>query len=267
MLIIILFIVLFFLMAMIGGNRGATSFIVLIFNVLIGLGSSFLIGYGCNAFVIMIISSLLFSLNTIIFQNNYNIKTAASFLSVLIIMIMVSSIIYFICVRAHISGLNEIQLQDEVNEFITSAVSLNMMHVLIVSMIWGELGAVTDTSISISSALHEIAVNNPERPIGSLIRSGIMIGKDILGTTVNTLFFVAVSESIMLSLFYLNNQYTVEKLINSKSFFQEISGVLFSCIGCVLIIPVTAIIFSVFIRSPRISERFQVQKGKNEAGA
>ncbi len=51
------------------------------------------------------------------------------------------------------------------------------------------IGAIVDTAISITSPMREIHQQNPDITRKDLFMSGIRIGRDILGTSSNTLFF------------------------------------------------------------------------------
>lgn len=260
MTILIMLAVLFTLMAAIGQNRGAKSFIVLVLNSFTVIGSLMLIGWGVHPLLIMFISACIFCYLTIIFQNEYNVKSVSALLASLGVTVVLSGIILFFISGSHISGLNEISSRVDSTEYYNSAVNINMFQILIVSLIWGELGAIADTGVSIASALHEISSNNSELSRGQLFRSGLVIGRDIIGTTVNTLAFVALGESILLLLLYAMNNYSFIKIINSKSFVQEISAILLSCIGCILIIPVTAAIYT-WLRSDEVLQhRLRIRK-------
>lgn len=256
-MILVLVLILWFLMLLIGGERGGKSFAVLILNTVIGLISVFLLGYNVNAPLVFCISCILFSIITIFYQNGYQLKTVASFFATAAVFLVISICIYIFCILGHITGFNEIQQYEESSAYIGSAVNVKMLLIFAIGIIWGELGAIIDTSISISSVQNEVAVNNPDSRTASIVRSGLMVGKDILGTTINTLTFVAIGEAIMLCLYYINYHYSVAELLNSKSFFQELAVILFSCIGCVLIIPVTAVIFPFLLKSEKIVDYFQ----------
>ena len=249
--------VLFILMIVIGGDRGVKSCVTLILNAGIGIVGIYLVGLGISPFLMMLVSSLLFCLLTIFYQNDYSVKTLASFLAVTVVVLFTSILIFYICFYSHIAGLNEIELQEEDVAYLSAAVSFRMRDVLIVAMIWGQLGAIIDTSIAVSSSLNEIHCHNPEFTVLRLFKEGVLIGKDILGTTLNTLYFVALGEAIMLFIYYENYQYSFQKILNSSSFFHTVFPVLLPCIGCIAIIPLTACIFSILIKHPKILSHFE----------
>lgn len=245
-MIVVLIVILFLSMAIIGGERGTKSFMALILNVFIGLASLYLIPLGVHPLVVMILSSFLFSMVTIVYQNGWNSKTQAALLAIGVVILITSILIYVICVKSHISGFSEIELQEEDTPFLSTAVPFKMRYLLLLSLVWCQLGAISDTSMAIVSALNEIHVHHPDFSLKELYREGMIIGKDILGTTINTLFFVSLGESIMLFLYYRTYQYSLLNILNSASFVQDMFPVLMPCIGCILIIPISALIFSLF---------------------
>lgn len=242
-MILVLILILLVLMVLVGGNRGALSFVTLVFNFIVGLVSIFFLGIGMSPVLIFIISSLLFCQITLIYQNGYHKKTQVSFLSVVLVLTLMSLLVSFICRNAYLYGMNEIESLEDSMSYLASAVDVNMVSIWVISLLWAELGAIMDTSISISTAMNEIKLHNTEMTKKQLFISGMNIGKDIIGTTVNTLAFVAVGESMMIILYYVRCHYTLDQLINSKAFLQQISAVIFSCLGCLFIIPVTAFLF------------------------
>ena len=112
-IVYILFFILFVLMLVLGGERGAKSFITLVCNVFIGAISIFLLLIGVSPYLIIIVSSLVFCLVTIKFQNGLNIKTVSSLISVLMVCIFSCVIIYIFSIKGHIGGFNEIEMQEE----------------------------------------------------------------------------------------------------------------------------------------------------------
>lgn len=75
-----------------------------------------------------------------------------------------------------------------------------------------------------------------------LYNSGMNIGKDILSTTINTLFFAFLGGII--AFFFWHYSESFEYIINYKVLVQEIVELLCCCIGSILVIPITSYITS-----------------------
>ncbi len=89
-------------------------------------------------------------------------------------------------------------------------------------IITGLIGAAMDASIAVSSAVYEVYKNNRGLSLMELFQSGIHIGSDILGATINTLYFACLGESLTLFILLKNYKYSVLEVINSKAFFLGI---------------------------------------------
>lgn len=265
-MILFLIVLLTILMLLVGGDKGAISFITLILNFIIGMTAIYLLGIGLNPVILFIISSLLFCQVTLVYQNGFHKKTVVSYLSVFVVLGIMGCLIFVIGQRSQLYGMNDIERIEENMRHLSKTSGIKMLPIFMVSMLWAELGAIMDTSISISSPMQEIILHQPQITKKQLLKSGMRIGKDIIGTTVNTLTFVALGESIMLIIYYLACQYTIERLLCSKAFLQQIAMVLFSCTGCILIIPVTAFLFVKVNASKRWNRYFEkIEKKQRQA--
>lgn len=256
-------IILFLLMSIVGGDRGAKSFLSLCLNAVVLVASIFLLNKGWNTMLILFISSVVFCGVTLIFQNGYNIKTLVAAVSVVLVVILIGILITFIVYQGHFSGYNELDFYEENAMYLSTDLNLNLIQITICGMIWGLLGAVMDTAIAIATAVNEVAVNNPNFKAKQLFHSGMNVGKDILGTTINTLFFVGAGEAVMLALLYQIQKYSLVDILNAKSFFQEVSMILVSCIGCLIIIPVTAMLFSKLYGNQKVQKHIETMEKRH----
>lgn len=262
-MIYLLAIILFLLMSLVGGDRGAKSFLSLCLNAVVLAVSILLINKGWNALIVLFFSSLVFSGITLIFQNGYNMKTLTAGISVIIVVVLIGVLITLVVSKGHLSGYSELDFYEENAMYLSTDLNLKLGQITICGMIWGLLGAVMDTAIAIASAVNEVAVNNPEYNAGQLFHSGMNVGKDILGTTINTLFFVGAGEAVMLALLYQTQNYSLVEILNAKSFFQELVMILVSCIGCLMIIPITAMIFSRFSGNIKVRKHIEIMEKRH----
>jgi uncharacterized membrane protein len=227
-------------MVIIGGKRGIASFFTLCLNALVLSGLLTLISWSFNPLLITFIASFLISNIILFYQNGKNAKTLASFMASLLVVLIMVGVSFFICYKAKLGGLNEM-IQSETMSFGMSAnMNINMFQIAIAMMITGLMGAAIDTSITISSAVYEVFRNNPQLSRKALFASGIKMGKDILGTTINTLYFAYIGGAMSLLIYFKTFHYSVLDMINSKAFLQETLYIIISGISCLLIIPITA---------------------------
>lgn len=249
-IILILLIILFALMTIIGGNRGLKSFFTLILNFFTLFIMIILIGVKIDPIKVTFVGSIFISIFSLFFINGFNKKTLSSLLSVIIVIFLVMFITYDLAINSQIQGFSS--EQTDTIAYFSLYVQLNFSKIVICEILISLLGAIIDVSISISSSINEIYKNDPLITKNSLFKSGMNIGKDILGTMTNTFLFTYISGFMTLIIYFNELNYSFATIFNEKIFCSEVFQVLSSGIGIVLIIPITAF----------ISSRFQASKLK-----
>lgn len=239
-----LFIVLLICMVAVGSERGLTSFFALLMNVVVMIVTLFMITAGINPLAASFICAVALGIITLFYQNGFNEKTVAAFKAVLIITVMMIIAAVFFCLKTELAGLNEISVNEDETLFLDGNIGVNMMMIAVPMIVIGLMGAIIDTAIAVSSAVYEVRRNNPGISDDELFISGIRIGKNIMGTTINTLYFAMAGESMMLFNVMKNQNYSFARLINSSAFAEIFAGIIFSAIACTVTIPVTSYIFS-----------------------
>ena len=78
-----------------------------------------------------------------------------------------------------------------------------MRGLLFAGIIDGALGAVMDVAMSIASASYEVYAVNPEITIKEQIKSGLNVGRDVMGTMANTLILAYIGSSVPLLLLFM----------------------------------------------------------------
>ncbi len=119
---------------------------------------------------------------------------------------------------------------------------INLKAILWSSIVIGSLGAVMDISMSIASAINELAENMENKNFNVLLRSGLNIGQDSIGTMTNTLIlaYIGSSLSIVLLMVVYNSDFL--QLINLEMIVFEILQAIIGSMGILLAIPVTSLI-------------------------
>lgn len=241
-IILILLIILLILMTVVGGTRGVQSFFTLILNFFTLFFMIILIGAKIDPIKVTFIGAMIISFFSLFFINGFNKKTLSSLLSVIIVILLVMFITYNMGINAKIQGFsNE---QTDTVSFYSLYVQINFSKIIICEILIGLLGAIIDVSISISSSMNEIYKNDSLITQHELFKSGMNIGKDILGTMTNTLFFAYISGFMTLMIYFNQLNYSLATIINAKVFCSDVFQSICCGIGIVLIIPITAFITS-----------------------
>ncbi|MDQ0862285.1 YibE/F family protein [Bacillus sp. V2I10] len=248
--LVLLATILFILMILIGGKKGARSFIALFLNfAVLFLTILFMTDPHVNPIILTVIASTLISCITLFFINEVNRKTATAFFSTIITIVILLFFILFVTENAMIQGFGE-EETEELGIF-SLYIGVDFAKIGAAVVIMSTIGAITDVAISIASPMREILNHNPLISRKALYRSGISIGKDILGTNTNTLFFAFFGGYLGLLIWFKDLSYSVGDIVNSKVFSAEMITIFCAGIGIALIIPITSWITAYFLVKTR----------------
>ena len=237
---IILIILLFLLMIYIDIKRGIKLFLSILFNFIILMIIFYLIAIGLNPIICSLIGCFIISYIILYYVNEKNIKTESSLKSVIIVLIILSFLIFFVTKISRIAGFGY-ESYEEINMF-SYDVKIDFTNIAISMILISLIGATVDSSIAISSALYEVYDNNKNLSKKELFLSGMNIGRDILCTTNNTLMFAFLGEFMTLLIWFYKGDYSFLEIVNAKTFVSEMIKILFSALGCIIVIPITAYI-------------------------
>jgi len=150
---------------------------------------------------------------------------------------------------AHLTGITGEASEQLI--YIVGSFPINIRGIMFAGIIISSLGAVMDVGMSIASVIFEIHNKAPELNKAELFKSGMNVGKDIMGTMANTLIlaFAGCSLSIMVLLMAYDMPYF--RAINLNTVSTEIIQGLSGSIGLILTVPITSIISALFIENKR----------------
>lgn len=116
---------------------------------------------------------------------------------------------------------------------------VHISGLLIAGVIISALGAVMDVAMSISSAQSELKTVNPQMTAKDLWRSGMNIGRDMVGTMTNTLILAILGSGMVLILYLSSLSLTWHQLMASSYIGIEVISSVSSAIGVILAVPLT----------------------------
>ena len=239
---IILSIILFALMAAVGKGRGVKSFFTLFFNFFILFIMLILIGAKLDPFKVTFVGCIIISYVTLFYINGMNKKTVSALLAVILSVFITMLITYNIGKAAKLQGFaNE---QAETIAYLSLYVQVNFSKIVVCQVLIGLLGAIIDVAISIASSINEIYKSDNSISQRELFKSGMTVGKDILGTMTNTLLFAYIGGFMTLVIYFNELHYKASDILNAKVFCSELFQILCGGIGIIFIIPITAFIAS-----------------------
>lgn len=218
--------------------------IAIIIKILLPL---ILLGY--NPLWISIASCAVIIAITLIIISGLNKKTVSAIIGTSGGVIAAGLIALFVGTLSKLTGLGNEEAQ--MLFFIPQKIELDFQGLLFAAILIGTLGAVMDVGMSIASSMNEIENAKPDITSRELIKAGMNIGKDIMGTMSNTLILAYTGGSMHLMLLLMAYNVPFLELINQDIIATEVVRALSGSIGLILSIPLTALIAGTFGRKVR----------------
>jgi uncharacterized membrane protein len=148
-------------------------------------------------------------------------------------------------VLAHIMQLtmNMSGLSDQHSVTLSYTFGYDMKGIIFAAVIIGALGAVMDVAISIASSLEEIIIHTNETiAVKQVIKSGMKIGADIMGTMTNTLVLAYLGSSLPIVILLFLNSAQFSYAISWEMISEEFLNALAGSIGLIFVVPATSIV-------------------------
>ena len=257
--IIILFVLFLASVLIIGGKKGLKAILGLLFTILI-IYFVMIKGIfkGSDAIKNAIFSSIIIIVGTFILigdKIDKKIMTAAigtfgGVLSAGIIAAIFNNL-------AKLTGAGEDAIQLSIN---MTTITFNFRDLLFAGIIVSALGACMDVGMSIASSLDEIKMKNPDITWQELWKSGMNIGRDVIGTMTNTLILAYVGGSLTLILLFMASNMSLLEILNKETIAEQVIAALSGSMGVVFTVPITALVYATFNRDRVIYKKTSENK-------
>lgn len=245
--IIYIFVGLFLLMLwIIGGKKGFKSAIGLVFTFICIIYLFLPMLYkGYSPFLSAVIVIILITIVSLYLIDGITKKSISAMIGTIIGVIIAGICAAGFGYVAKISGYNVSEVEELV--FVANNTELKVGGILFSAILIASLGAVMDVSMSISSTLTEIYNHNKNIGRVELFKSGINVGRDMMGTMFNTLILAFTGGSI--NTLILNYAYALKhnQIINMYEIGIEIMQGVSGSIAIILSVPLVSIISSYFL--------------------
>lgn len=239
---IYMFVGLFLLMLwVIGGKKGFKSAIGLIFTFICIIYLFLPMLYkGYSPFLSAVIAIILITIVSLYLIDGITKKSVSAMIGTIIGVIIAGICAAGFGYVAKISGYNVSEVEELV--FVTNNTELKIGGILFAAILIASLGAVMDVSMSIASTLTEIHNHNKNMGTAELFKSGINVGRDMMGTMSNTLILAFTGGSI--NTLILNYAYALKynQIINMYEIGIEIMQGVSGSIAIILSVPLVSII-------------------------
>ena len=140
--------------------------------------------------------------------------------------------------------------------------SLQLGDLLVGGILIAALGAVNDVAMSISSAMKELITVNPNLSRKELLKSGMTIGRDMVGTMTNTLILAFVGSSLIMMIYLVSLEPSYQQLMSTSYLSVEVVQGVASSVGVILAVPLSVVIGTVLFghRAPKKAQSASKKK-------
>jgi len=128
---------------------------------------------------------------------------------------------------------------------------LNLSRIFIASIFIACSGAVMDLAMDISVSMHEIMEKKPDISLIEHIRSGMVVGRSVVGTMTTTLLLAYSGSYIALIMLFMGMGVPVMSMLNKNFVAAEIVNTIVGSFGMVTVAPFTAITGGIIYRFHR----------------
>ena len=136
---------------------------------------------------------------------------------------------------------------------------IDLTAIIFAAIIIGAMGAIMDVAMDIASSLYEISRHVPDISFKELSKSGMRIGRDLMGTMANTLVLAYVGSSLCSFMILLAYAGSLLQLLNREAIIVEIMQAVIGSLAILLTVPLTVVICGVLYLRHRHSN---VPKGQ-----
>ena len=227
--------VLLVLMVLVGGKQGWTAFLSLLLNFGFLYFAIILIAFHVPPLFVTVTTGIIILAVTIFMGEDDLRTTVTAFYASLIVTVVLILLIFLVEHWALVQGFGTEDSDDL--EGMSILIGISYFKVLITVTTLSTLGAIAEAAMAIAAGLTEILTNHPDVSDQQLLRSGMSIGRQIIGTTLNTLFFGFFGGFLALFIWFAGLHYSLGTIMNNKIFVAEMIEVLVSFIGGLLTVP------------------------------
>lgn len=230
----------------IGGRRGLNSVMGLIFTFICIIFLYIPMLYkGYSPFWSAVIVVILTTIVSLYLIGGTTYKTLSAILGTIGGVVIAGVFATLFGALTHISGNNVGDIEELV--FISSVTDLQVSGLLFSGILISSLGAVMDVSMSIASTIQEIYIQNPILDRKELFKSGMRVGRDMMGTMSNTLILAFTGGSINTLIFIYAYSMQYHQVMNMYDIGIEILQGVTGSLGVILTVPMVSLIAACLI--------------------
>lgn len=120
--------------------------------------------------------------------------------------------------------------------------NLNLTLVFVASIFVSSSGAVMDLAMDIAVAMEEVQAKKPDIGFWEHLRSGLTVGRAVLGTMTTTLLLAYSGSHITMFMLFISRGLPLDRILNTPMVAAEVLNILVGSFGLVTVAPFTALV-------------------------
>ncbi|MBN2285946.1 MAG: YibE/F family protein [Tissierellales bacterium] len=192
---------------------------------------------GYDPLIIALIVGNVLTVTTLVLVAGFTKKALAAIIGAISCSFATALLAYFFTLYFKVDGT---VMQWSESLLYAGFMSLNLTAIYQAAVYLACSGAILDLAIDISAALDEVYKSNPEITRKELIKSGLTIGKSVVGSQTTTLLLAYMGSYISVMMVFMAQGTPMMNILNSKAIAAEVLHTFTGCIGLVLVSPLTS---------------------------
>lgn len=249
------------LLVVIGRKNGLRALLSLVFT---GSVIAFVmlpkIFAGSDPIIMSVITVVITTIVSLILVSSWSRKTLSAIIGTISGVVIAGVIAYVAGHMAFLSGVT----MSEAEELMSLAgdTGLKVRGLMFSAILIASLGAVMDVAMSISSSVFEFKSIDKTLGRSELVRSGMNVGKDVMGTMANTLILAFAGGSLNIMILIMAYKMSFNQMINLDLIGTEMILSFAGSIGIVLTVPITAFVAAVIATYDKIGQNIALSNKK-----
>ncbi len=233
-LLLVLFIALLVMFAGWQGVRAASSLFLSILGIVFVLLPSLLAGHD-PILMSLLIAGVILAL-ALFGTHGLNALSVIAFGGTSMAVLLTGGLAWFFVNYLHLTGYG-----DDASVYLTFATDgrLDLVGLLIGSIIIGVLGVLDDIAITQASVVRELKAANNKFKATELYQRALKVGRDHVGSLVNTLALAYVAAALPLVLLFSTSEAPLYFTLNQEVIAAELARIMIGSIGLILAVPFT----------------------------
>jgi uncharacterized membrane protein len=214
---------------------------------LVGLGISLgvVLGFivpaildGESPLAVAVVGAMAVMLVTISLAHGLGAKSLAAIVGTAASLLLVAGLASAFTELTHLTGLSS----EEATLLQFQGLEVDFQGLLLAGMVIGALGVLDDVTVSQASTVMALRAANPSLGFGQLYRRALVVGRDHVSATVNTLVLAYVGSSLPVLLIFSSGGVSLIDAVNVELVAKEIVATLVGSIGLIAAVPLTTAI-------------------------